>query len=299
MVTKSLTPIEEKKKVIKESTDGTENKWMKFGISIISNILLTLLIGISGANFIYMTTAVNKIDTNGVSLLEKLLPTEESHYFPQNEGLKGGGSCSASKEYSTNWTNLNKIGIGKKGGFPYNMYNSDSFFSFTQKFKNWLAKSTADSYITNRSLLQKWLSLFSPDNEEKNIFSNETFQMFIMAPLMYLIFPLLIFFIYFSSWFSLFKEGWVYALVGMFLVYSWLITTSVSIVQSLQYLLAFMILPLISDFKRVKKIFGCNIKSLSLLFGLLVCSSAFTYLNSTISVTMLVVYLIMAIKSYF
>jgi hypothetical protein len=224
------------------------------------------------------------------------MPTDENRYFPPMSG--GGESCSNNKEYSTNWTNLNKIGIGKNGGFPYSMYKEGIFNGLFQRFKNWLAKSTADAYITDRGLLQKWLSLFSPDKESKNIFANETFQMFIMSPLMFLVFPLVIIFIFFSSWFSLFKQGWIFALVGVFLIYSWVINASVSIVQSMQYLLTFIFLPILADFKRIKKIIGCNAKALSLFFGLLVCSSAFSFLDNTVSITMFVVYLGMVIKSF-
>jgi hypothetical protein len=293
-----LTPIEEKKKNMDEITEGEKkNKWLSFGISILNNLLIIFFIGIIGANFIYMTTAANKLDNAGESLLEKLLPTNEANYFPEKGVFSGGASCSASKEHSTNWSNLNNIGIGKKGGWPYSMYNN-SGFSFTQSFKNWFAKSIADTYITNRGLLQKWLGLFTPDKDDKNIFSNETFQMFIIAPLTILLFPLIIFFIYFSSWFSDFKSGWGFTLVGMFLCYSWITTSTVSIIQCMQYLLTFTVLPLIADYKRVKKIIGCNVKSLSLLFGLLVCSSGFSYLDNTISITMLVVYLFLVIKSF-
>lgn len=289
-----LSPIE-KKKITHDSIDNTQNNWVKFGISILINILITLLIGFSGANLIYLTTAVTKID-NGVSLLEKLMPTETSAYFPK---MSGGGNCSASKEYTTNWTNLNNIGVGTKGGWLYNMYNNDSVFNgIFQRFKNWMAKGVADSYITNRSLLQKWLALFSPDAAGKNLFANETFQIFILNPFMLLVFPLVVIFIYFSNWVSLFKEGWIFTLVGIFLIYSWVINSSVAFVQSLQYVLTFLFLPIFADYKRIKKIIGCNAKSLSLLFGLLVCSSAFSCLDNNIAITMFVVYLIMIIKSF-
>jgi hypothetical protein len=293
---KTDSTIEEKRKEMNKNNE--KNKWVSFGISIIINILIIFFIGIIGANFIYMTSAVNKVDTSGVTLLEKLLPTDEYHYFPQGGALKGG-ACSSSKEYSTNWTNLSNIGIGNKGGWPYSMYNPNGGYGIVQNFKNWFAKSIADSYITNRGLLQKWLGVFSPDKEEKNKFSNETFQMFIIAPLMFLVFPFISLFIYSSSWFSEFKSGVGFTVVGMFLCYSWCTTATVSFIQSIQYLLTFLVLPLIADFKRVKKIIGCNVKSLSLLFGLLVCSSAFSYLDNTVSVTMFVVYLILLIKATF
>ena len=296
-----LTPIEEKKKDINDINESNkQNKWLLFGTSIISNLLIVFFVGVMGANFIYMTSAINKVDNQGISLLEKFLPTEESSYFPQNGPLKGGSMCSSSKEHSTNWSNLNNIGIGKKGGWPYSMYknNEDGEHGITQKFKNWFSTSIADCYITNRSVLQKWLGLFSSDKEDKNIFSNETFQMFVVAPLMFLIFPLIIFFIYFSSWFSSFKSGWGFTLIGMFLLYSWFTTSTVSLIQCNQYLLTFVFFPLIADYKRIRKIIGCNVKGLSLLFGLLVCSSAFSYLDNTISITMFLVYLFLIIKSF-
>jgi len=294
-----LSPIEEKKKNLDNSTNKETNKWLQFGISIIMNLLIVSFIGIIGANFIYMTTATNKIYDGEVTLLEKLLPTEESHYFPPTGAMRGGSSCSSTVDPSPNWTNLNNIGIGKNGGWPYSMYKEGTLFNgITQNFKNWFAESVADSYMTNRGLLQKWLALFAPVEVDKNIFSNETFQIFIMAPLMLLIFPLLIFFIYFSTWFSAFKSGWVFTLFGMFFIYSWVTTSTVSFIQCMQYLLTFLCLPIFVDYKRIKKIINCNIKSLSLFFGLLICGSAVSYLDNTVAITMFVVYLIMVIKSF-
>jgi hypothetical protein len=272
-----LTPIEEKKKNINDTNESArQNKWLLFGISIITNILIVFFVGIIGANFIYMTTAINKVHDTGVNLLEHLLPTDESTYFPQNESFKGG----------------------KKATWPYSMYNRDSGYGFTKNFQNWFAKSIADSYITNRSLLKKWLVLFSPDKENKNIFSNETFQMIVIAPLMILLIPLIAIFMYFSIWFSEFKSGWGFTLIGMLLIYSWVITSSVSFIQSMQYLFTFTILPLIVDYKQIKKIIGNNVNTLSLLFGLLACSSAFSYLDNTISITMFIVYVFLIIKKY-
>lgn len=301
MSTTNLTPIEQKQNINDANNNSTpnQNDWVSFGISIIINLMVLFFIGIMGANFIYMTTAVNKVDNAGVSLLEKLLPTDEEHYFPQNGPLKGGSTCSASKEFSTNWNILHNVGIGKPGGWPYSMYkeddNSNGIF---QNFKNWLAKSTADCYIMDRRLLKKWLGVFASDKENKNIFSNETFQMFFAAPLMFFVFPLIILFIYYSSWFSAFKSGWGFALIGMFLCYTWVTTLAAPIIQGIQYLLLFTILPLIADYKRIKRIIGCNIKGLTLLFGLLVCSTALSFLNLTISLTMFVVYLFLVIKSF-
>jgi hypothetical protein len=309
MVNTELTLIEEKKKNLKDGNsngDSNTNNWLNFGLWIIFSLLIVLGVGVIGANLIYMTTAKNKFyDVAKVTLLEKLLPTEEAQYFPQKGGaikggaMKGGAMCSSSVDPAPNWSNLNNIGIGKSGGWPYSMYKEGRLNGVFQGFKNWFAESVADSYITSRSLLQKWLNLFAPVEVDKNIFSNETFQIFFLAPLMLLIFPLVVIFIYFSNWVSAFKTSWIYTIFGMIFVYSWFTTFFVVIIQAMQYLLTLLFLPLFADYKRIKKIINCNITSLSLLFGLLMCISAFQNLDTTIAITMLIVYLMMVVKTLF
>jgi hypothetical protein len=307
MSNKVESELEEKKKLKTEGVDkNNENSWAEFGISIVKNIIVTLIIGVLGANFIYLTSAESRsIGSGGRTLLDYFLPTDDAAYGPMP--IIGGARCSKNIDIKVNEKLLKKFGIGMTNSWPYKQYrdieDGDSFTTKLWKtFINWFAKSTADSYITNRSLLKKWLDVFSysidSNEENENIFSNETFQMFIASPLMILAFPLIIIFIYFSSWFSMFKKGWKPALIGLFLIYSWVIPLGVTFVQSFQYLFTFMFIPLFADIKGVKKIFGCNVKGLSIFFGLLICSSAFTYLNTTISVTMFVVYLLMLIKSY-
>ena len=306
MVKKEETVIEEKKKLREEGIDKkNENQWVDFCISIVINIIITLVIGILGANFIYLTTAENA-KQDGDTLLEYLFPTSDAKYAP-TPITTGGARCSKTMGYNTNFSLLKKIGIGASNSWPYNMYKTidkndknDKHNTYSQLFKNWFAESIADSYKTNRSLLQQCLKLFSLSKEgaEENIFSNETFQMFIVSPLTFLVFPLTIFFTYCCSWFSMFKMGWGFTLIGAFLIYSWLISFSVSFAQTVQYLFTFTLLPLFADIKRVRKIFGCNAKALSIFFGILVCSSAVSYLDTTISITMFVVYLLMLIKSY-
>jgi hypothetical protein len=304
MADSNLTPIEQKKAAAATTTsdDGTQNKWGPFGISILMNIVITLVIGISGANIIYLTNSINNKDSNGISLLERLIPTQEQAYFPPKHtilGGGGGGACSASREYAPNWGLLSNIGVGTTGGFPYSWYNKNDRFSIIQQFINWVVVSTADSYVNNRGLLQKWLTLFARDSANKNIFANETFQMFVLSPFMYLILPLVVIFIHFSSWVSAFKSGVGFTFIGLFLAYSFMLTTGVSVVQTLQYLGMLTVLPLIADFNKIKKIISCNVKSLSFLFGLLLCGSAVTYLDNTIAITMFVSFILMTITSLF
>jgi hypothetical protein len=68
-------------------------------------------------------------------------------------------------------------------------------------------------------------------------------------------------------------------------------------VQFIQYLLFFTIIPLLQNLPMVRKILHCNIKTLGILFGGLVCSSAISNLDYTTSTVMIVVYIIMTIKA--
>lgn len=299
-----LTAIEQKKVLKGNSNDNNKkkNEWSGFGIAILLCLVITTVIGISGANFIYMTTAMNSIESGGTTLLDKLLPTNKKNYFPQHKKTQHGGSasCVANKDYSTNWSMLSNIGVGTEGGWPYNIYKENIIYNgVIQNLKNWFSMTVANSYITNRTVLKKWLTLFNPKSREDSWFIS--LAPFIVAPLMLSIFSLIAIFIYiyFSSWYSAFKTGVGHTLFGMFFFYSWITTSCVSIVQILQYLSIMTILPLIADSTRIKNIIGCNLKSLSLLFGFLVCGSSLIYLEDVISITMFVAFSLMVVKSFF
>jgi capsular polysaccharide biosynthesis protein len=84
MSSSSLTEIEEKKKENerKEKTNSGNN-WTQFSISILSNIFITLVIGVLGSNFIYMTTASTKtytLDNLRISILDILMLIFITHF---------------------------------------------------------------------------------------------------------------------------------------------------------------------------------------------------------------------------
>ena len=311
MVDINLTPIEEKKKIVNKESKG--NNWRGFGLSIIGNILLTLIIGLSGANFIFLTRAatINDIgqqiptivddneqiifDSSKPSLLDKLMPTDESWYFNKAPTPK---SLTPNKDY-THWNNLNSIGVTKKhNGWPYSMYKEytedelEHWWNKTnwwQNFKNWFAQSIATSYIQNRTLMKNWLRLFAPVVDSKtgknmNIFSNNTFQMLGVSPLMYIIFPLLMFVIFASIFVATFSNGWwKRALIGCFLYYTLFITYGVSIVQSIQYFFTFLLVPLMANHNIVKNIISETSGTLLTIFMILMCVSSFSNLDEKLA----------------
>lgn len=288
-MTTTQSPIDQKinEKSDGNNGDGKQNNWVKFGINVLQNFIMTLVIGLIGANFIYLSTADNDI-------LEKILPTKLSSYFPSMASQRGGAyTCSNQR------TPLHGIGLEKfkfKFGWPYNL--KSSIGGLLQSFKNWFAETVAGSYIINRGLLRSWVNLFAPGEEGDNLFSNEPFQILFVAPLTLLAFPLALFFGFFSTLYSAFNASWIWTLAGMIFAYTWLIGTGISIVQMIQYFVLLLIFPLLSDLTTIKKILQCNTHILGILFGALVISSAFSNLDNTTSIVMFVAYLLYVIKSF-
>jgi|TARA_R110002074_G_scaffold128745_1_gene269369 hypothetical protein len=297
------TPIEQKQS--DNSTDSgasSENNWGSFGIAVVRNFIVTLVIGIIGANFIFFSTLSAKE-------LARFFPGPGSGaYSPVPSPAQSGGEFTCpSKGKSTRMPGMNlnalrSLGIGTMGGWPYNLYdgNVDENVSFGS-FKNWFSETVAGAYGPNRSYLAKWISLFSPQ-DGKNMLSNNVFQMLVVAPLTLLAGGQGIVFIvgFLSTLFSAFTAnswGWQWALIGLFLAYTWLTSLGVAFVQYLQFMATFLFLPAFSNMSALKRILSCNSSMLGWLFGAFVVTAAASTLDSTVSMTMLVVYLILALKA--
>lgn len=290
------TPIEQKKneKDNQDSDNEKTSNWTAFGLNVIQNFITTIFIGLIGANFIFLSSS-------NEDFLEKILPTGFAKYFPSTVKKGGAGgekyNCVGAKKGFT-IGNIESLGIGSVGGWPYKL-RKDGDVGFIQDFINWIVETIYGSFSINRGFLQKWLSFFSKDNE--TFLSNDTFQMFLIAPLTLMLSPFVLIIGFFVSFYSAFTTntffGLIWAIIGLFLGYTWMLTSSIGLAQFIQYLLLFIILPLVSNLSLVQKIIHCNIKALSILFGALVCSSAISNLDNVTSTVMIIVYLIMTIKA--
>ena len=319
-MTTKQTPIEEKLQEKKETATAKTNNWEGFGRSLLSNLVITLFIGLAGSNFIYLTRMANepisKSNKNS-SVLDLLLPTNPSMYFPTQKNQEetnnyiktldsslftncGNNNTCASAEACTHYKRLAAFIIGTLGGWPYSMRDPKvpSPIGLWSQFKYWIADSTADSYINNRTILHKICATFAPEKSGENMLANQPFQMFVIAPIMYLIIPLVMFFLYFSSIFSLFRTSPLWAISGLFLLYTFFISYGVSVVQFIQYIATLLLVPILADYKMVKNIFKCNGKALVYFFLFLTCTSAFANFDNTISITILVAYIAILVTGY-
>jgi len=323
--------IDQRKNEKLKEENGKEKKsnWLAFGISVLQNFILTLLIGILGANFIFLSSSTT-------TFLETIIPKNRESYFKEKDmnnpytadnrdasppaatdtrNNGGGEYYIGSKQNNCNKGDKRSSTIGinifdfkKSGTWPYNLRDPNvGPINYIQKFLNWILETMYGAYSINRDFLQSWLSIFSKKNS--GFISNDAFIMFIIAPLTLIASPIALVFGFFSSLFSSFfigytKDkgdipgyGWIWALIGIFFGYTWVLTSSISIFQFIQYIVFFTILPLLKNFNKIKNILHCNVTTLGLLFGALVCGSALSLLDNTTSIVMAVVYILLAIKT--
>ncbi len=267
-----------------------ESDWIAFSINVLQNFVITLFIGLIGANFIFLSNSEP-------NFLEKILPTEEANYFASiSRGGGEGGEYYTKKTSDTTKGALEALGIGVKGGFPYKYKKTSN--GFIQDFINWMIDTSYKSFSINRSWLQTWIGYFSDKNSFLN---NDTFQILLIAPVTLmasiLAFPAGFITSLYSSFITTANLGLFWAVLGLFLGYNWIMASTISFVMFIQYLLFFIVMPLLANLTMIKKILHSNVTTLGLLFGALVCGSGIAHLDYITSSVMLVVYVILAIKA--
>ena len=322
MATTTLSPIETKKKQKKKDTVSAltnNNNWGGFGLSLLGNLIITVVVGLAGSNFIYLTRSASETMGKSSTVLEFLLPTKPGVYFPDkkvkddtNAYVKnlnssiftncGRENTCEKAEPCTHYKRLAKFNIGTLGGWPYSMRDPKipAPWGLWSQFKYWIADSVADSYIRDRSNMQKILATFAPEKDGGNMFANQTFQMFVVTPLMYIITPLIMLFIFCSSIFSLFATSPGWAICGtLFFLSTFFISYGISFVQAFQYMCTLTLVPLLADFKMVQNIFKCNGNSLIYFFMFLTCLSAFANLDGIIAGTIVGTYVVYILYKVF
>jgi hypothetical protein len=307
----SNTPDIEKKKKETTSNSNTKttkiNQWGSFGKAILSNIVISIIYGFIGANFIFFTTAP-------ALELNKYFPVNMAAYSPKmpaadkSSSMWGGATVDGKERYTCraqrstkdfNMDFLKQLGFGGTGiSWPYRLYKNELVPGVIQRFENWFSKSVADTFIMSRKLIQWWLKIFS-----EGALANETLQMFVVAPITlfvgHYVAAVLGFFGYIYNSFKQPNYGWAWSLLGLLFGYTTFIALMTMIVEVVKFIGTFLVLPAMANYKLLGEIIKCNAHSVAMLFGAMTVSSASTYLDSSISTSMMVVYIILLIKSLF
>jgi hypothetical protein len=299
-----------------ETTDDSKktNDWNGFLSAVLKALTTVLLLGILGANFVYLT----RINTNLFfpSDPEQRPYTDKNKngnmlpplFGEKNINMKGGNGnlsgCGTPIDITTSKLLENKYFRGTfEYGFPYTMEISEEDKTFGQTISSWFSNKVKYSYIWLRTVEKTIISFFesfcamSPDSARDII-------PFILGP-----FIIKIIFLITSLWFipsmiSVFVNEdvnnrfgiWI-SILGLFLGWTWFVPLMTTFVQIFTSMFKFVVLPVMMNAKEIISIIGKTFNAwwLKIIFFILVISAAFKHLNLTIAIIMLIVFLIQSI----
>lgn len=253
-----------------QTNTGKPNNWAKFFIYCIVFFLLSLFILVLGSNFIFISNTDDSVVNN-------LLPININAYFKPDQQDGGGYSCGMKgKSRMSNW--------------PYYMRKSEANTrGLFQRFKNWFAVTTAETFIMNRKIIREYVPLFSS--------VNNIFLIFLISILTISLAPLVFIGTLGTGLFNAFKTNWKWATITFFLMFLFPFVHGMAFVQFLQYIYLFVLMPGMTDMDLLKDIIKCNINIFFMLFGALVFVASAIALNPTITMFYMCLYGLMTIIS--
>ena len=265
-------------------TWNNEGSWLKFLKSLLHFFILSLLIGLFGSGFIYLTTRGSDLDN--------ILPTYELFYSAASYEIQKNGPFTD--------VNCNETGSGSFGvfedNFPYNLILTKGSskselqaLSLVQRLTNWFAKTVAGTFKSNRALLKSWLDNFAPNTP----LGNHTFQIYIGFPVTMLFSFVGLITGFWAAFGAAGAADMKVTVWGGFLLYAWALIIGLSCVIFLRLIGTICFLPMSQNWKEVANIMACNVKAIVILFGFFVCGAAYDNLETTVSGIMGIVYLLL------
>jgi hypothetical protein len=277
---------EDKKRKDWKNTDG----WVSFVKTLAIYFLITMIVGLVGSSFIYLTTRGSELD--------KIFPTDDRFYTAKQYKTQKSG---ASNVVDCNETSTGTFSVFENN-FPYNLIEIDGTpskeqlkeLSLVTRLTNWFAKCVAGCFKSNRGMLKGYLDSFAPQGP----LGNHVFQIYIAAPFtLFVIGFASLFTGYFSALGSGISSDFKVTLFGFFLMYSFGLFGGLAGVIFLRLIGTLLFFPMSQDWKEVANIMACNVKPLVVLFGFFVCGVAYDTLDKTIAGVMGVVYLCLVVYS--
>lgn len=281
--------------------------WVSFSTSLLYYFVLSLLIGLFGSGFIYLTTRGG--------ILDFILPTYTEFYKMRSFTTEKKGP----------YTDIDCVEVSQgtqevvEENFPYNLIvtdENDREFSDPQcKFRqaklskdpefkklytlpvtthisDWFAQITRACFMRHRDWLKSYLSMFEPNSP----FGNHAFQICVAFPFTVSISIISVITGLVSAVIAAFGTGhFKLPLFGVIFMYLFFLGIGMGIVLYIRLLMTICILPLMQNWKEVGNIMACNVKIIAIVFGYFVCGSAYENLDSTVSGIMAIVYLIIVV----
>ena len=292
-------------------TDKEEkkNNWGKFISKVFSAFFSILIIGILGANFVYMTRI--NLDLFFPSDVSQRPYTDENKIgnklpslFPQlqrgGKKMKGGagppGSCGEPIDFTQSPLFKNKYFSGMfEYGFPYSM-NSEEY-TFGGIISNWFVNKVQYSYAWLRQTI-KIIVDFVGSTCALVPESMQSIVPFIFGPFVLSLIILLASLWWIPTMVSFFWNensdwGLIISIIGLFLGWTWFLPVILTFFQVFAVIFSFTILPVMLNGKKIMEIMGSKFNSYYLLVSLLlmIIGAAFADLNIVIAIVMTIVFL--------
>jgi hypothetical protein len=285
--------------------------WTSFAKALVYYFILSLLIGLFGSGFCYLTS-------RGV-VIDYILPTYKDYYklksfYVDKKGPYVDVNCVEVNTGSSKVTEEN---------FPYNLIvtdendreYSDAQCKFRQakqskdpEFKkkytlpitthitDWAAQITRSVFLRHRDWLKSYIGLFDPDSP----FGNHAFQICIAFPFTISISIVSVITGIFFTIIAAFSTGHLkLPICGIIFGYLFIMAVAMGILLYLRLLITVCLLPLMQNWKEVANIMACSVKTIAIVFGYFVCGAAYDNLDSTISGIMAIVYLILVVHTIY
>ena len=264
------------------------NSWLNFLKALLHFFILSLLIGMFGSGFIYLTSRGSDLDI--------ILPTDELFYTAPSYEVQRNGPYTD--------VNCNEVGSGSFGvfedNFPYNLILTKGStkaeltgLTFVERLTNWFAKTVGGCFKSNRALLKGWLDNFTPNSP----LGNHTFQIYIAFPFTMVISLVSLITGFWAAFGAAAGADMKVTVWGGFLLYAWALTIGLACVIFLRLIGTLLFLPMSQNWKEVANIMACNAKAIVILFGFFACGAAYDNLDSTVSGIMGVIYLVLVIHT--
>ena len=284
---------EAEKAAEEEANKRTDSNWKKFAKSLLVYLIYTIIIGVVGCGFIYLTE-LDEVE------MENVFPTSDEFY---NASSIKSDSIKVTKCSDEDTTDLDKPGAVKKivgsileDNFPYSLIKdldgkTPEEIGWIDRLTNWFAITVKASFVYNRTLMKTWLDVFK-DNGRSPL-SNHAFQIYIGLP-----FSVLISLVSFgtgslSALVGAFKSDPKVTIWGMFLMFTWSMSFLMGLVVFLRFIATLIFLPMSQDWKKIAKTMACNVKVLVILFGFFATGAAYESLDAVIAGVMGIVYLVL------
>lgn len=280
------------------SNTVTQLHWGAFLQAAALIALVVAVFSVIGANFVTLI---------GFDPLSLLLPVDAVRYYrdgtapkPKPGPVPRGNTMpcrNRSGRSGTGFTmpSFSDMGIdGNAYGWPYSMYKKGASELSFQGFENWFANTTSDSYMWLRQVLTDFLQLRILDTHPLFLFFLANI---IVVPFAPIILPFIAsFFILPYKGFTKGQWGWMWTLLGLFWVWTPMMMGCNMVIQYLQVLLLFLVLPLFVDLKKVKEVLRCNSWWINIIFGWAVAYAGLTTLGMVPGAVMIIAWAIMAAR---